>query len=207
MQTINVITPCSRPKNLRRMVDSIFKDCSFFHINWFVGVDTSKVKDFFVEADIPNILYPNYGFFYDFKEDVNSVVGNAQRNVCLDRILNNKVFNGWCMFIDDDNSVHPNFYWTFFNDLINNPFHRVFIYSQDRKSDLMIILNPKHVGVGYKLTDSSQFIVHSDVIGNIRWKVDDYNADGLFIQEIYNKNSVLSFLSDFIVSNRNSLKD
>lgn len=208
MQTINIITPCSRPENLTKIYNSIFDNTGFFPregVYWWVCGDSNIV--------IHNQHWLNfYTDYYQLNENIlvsasaniKSIVGNHQRNNSLD--LATLSSHNWFTFIDDDNLLHPEFYWTFYKYLLNTaPKFKAYVYAQDRRSDLGIILEPSK-GIGYKKTDSSQYVVRGDLIGQTRWKEDDYNADGLFIEELYGKDPSSFFLSDKILSLRNALR-
>lgn len=208
MQTLNIITPCSRPENLFKMYDSIFGNTAFFpkeNIYWWICGDKALVYQKKSWFDFNEDFYQkNENIILDIGDSKNSTVGNYQRNYSLN--LASKTPTNWFIFIDDDNLIHPEFYWQFYRDLLNTaPKYKAYVYAQDRREDLGVILEPSK-GIGYKKTDSSQFVVRGDLIGKTRWKEDDYNADGLFIEELYKKDPSSFFLSDKILSLRNALR-
>lgn len=205
MQTINIITPVSRPENLLKMYDNIFKDTAIFDVIWWICLDIGK--NFTIEQNdqwtfFTNRIKSKCNTSLLFEINKNSIVGNHQRNRTLDRI-----YEGWCMFLDDDNLIHPNFYWEFTRDLINySPRFKGYIYSQDRTADLGVVLNPTQIGVGLNKTDSSQFILDRKLIGDIRWQEDLYEGDGKFIEDVYKNNEHYFHLSGRILSLRNALR-
>lgn len=184
------------------MTPNIFGDTAFFDIKWWICLDGKAKYNHYLWSQIDNKYFGDtYGLMC---ENNQSIAGNAQRNCILDHCK----LKGWCIFIDDDNLIHPKFYWEFNRLLLEHQSqfgYRGYVFAQDRREDLGVVLEPLEIGVGYKKTDSSQYVVHSDIIGNTRWKIDDYNADGLFIEEIYNKNKEKFYLSNTILSLRNAL--
>ena len=96
---LTLITPCSRPKNLKSVAESI----DFSKIKqWIISYDTSKVtnqeKQF---LDNPKVLE----LFEDSEAcGVVSVYGNFQRLTAL-----SKVTDGYVFFLDDDNSLMSDF--------------------------------------------------------------------------------------------------
>ena len=81
--TINIITPCSRPYNLQFIEKSI--NIPLGEFRWIVVHDSEEIPQ----------NYASFGEAYNLK-DVNSRMGNAQRNLAL-----SKVKNGWVYFNDD----------------------------------------------------------------------------------------------------------
>ena len=96
---LTLITPCSRPQNLKAVADSI----DFSKIKqWIIVYDTSRVhikeKQFLGNRKVSE-------FFENAEEHgVVSVYGNFQRFVAL-----NKVTDGYVFFLDDDNRLLPDF--------------------------------------------------------------------------------------------------
>ncbi len=206
MIKLNIITPCSRPENLYKLEKSIFERKDLFLIDWFVCFDYSvNIDDKYIE-NLKKVK--NRPTFINWLRDTKSIAGNSQRNNCLDEIMNDlNKYKGYCLFLDDDNIIHPDFWCEFVRDLEKHVLtSKAYVYAQDRRSDLGIILNPKEIGVGFCKTDSSQYVVHTDLIGETRWIKDKYESDGIFIEEIYNKHKDKFYLSDKVVSYRNALR-
>lgn len=96
---LTLITPCSRPKNLKSVAESI----DFSKIKqWIISYDTSKVtnqeKQF---LDNPKVLE----LFEDPAEhNLKSVMGNFQRFFAL-----SKVDKGYVYLLDDDSCLLPDF--------------------------------------------------------------------------------------------------
>jgi hypothetical protein len=160
---INIITPCIRPENLNIISQHI--NIPRENYRWIVVFDMNEFPD--------SSLIPENCEYYKIK-DSNSISGNAQRNLAID-----KVETGWLYFHDDDTTLHPEL-WNNVKDLNND-----FISFDQRwpvegehirlKGDIIKVCH----------TDSNNFLVHKDLVSDIRWKLDIYEADGYFAEDCY----------------------
>lgn len=176
---INIITPCSRPDNLKFIEKSI--NIPRENYRWIVVFDMEE---------IPNNT-PENAECYAHK-DVNSRSGNAQRNYALDLINDGHVY-----FNDDDTIIHQEL-WDNIKDLHNDfiSFKQVWPSGELRLRGDNVTLNN---------IDSHNFIVDASVIGNIRWVLDRYDADGLFAHECKKKSISYKYL-DKVLSIYNFLR-
>lgn len=160
---INIITPCSRPENLHKISESI--NIPKQNYRWVVVFDSNILPD--------SNLIPNNCEFYLHK-DKNSTSGNAQRNFALELIEQGHIYMN-----DDDTTIHENL-WENIKDLN----HDFISFSQsDKNGNLRLRGNLIKVNN----IDSHNFIVSKDLMNNIRWIIDRYDADGYFAQENYEK--------------------
>jgi hypothetical protein len=167
---LNIITPCSRPKNLHKISESI--NIPNDNYRWIVVMDLE---------DMPNQeLIPSNCEVHLHKNPL-SVFGNSQRNYALDLVQNGHVY-----FNDDDTTIHPEL-WDNIKDLTQG-----FISFSQNNQDGSLRL----VGNEIKLyaIDSHNFIVDINVIQSTRFKIDFYDADGYFAVECYNKSSSKVFI-------------
>jgi hypothetical protein len=159
---LNIITPCSRPQNLEIISNSINipKD----QYRWIVVFDL---------LEIPKNI-PDNCEAYVIK-DVNSTSGNAQRNFAL-----NLVTHGHIYFNDDDTIMQPNLW-----DEIKNKDVQDFIsFKQvDKKGNTR--LEGNNISLGN--IDSHNFLVSVECVGDLRWVLNRYDADGIFAHECYKK--------------------
>ena len=160
---LNIITPCSRPENLKEISKSINipKD----NYRWIVVYDS--------EIKMDSEFIPENCEMYNYK-DTNSIVGNAQRNYALDLIKEGHIYLN-----DDDTLIHPNL-WKNIKDLKND-----FICFQQLYKDGQPRLFLNIVQVGY--IDSHNFIVSKDILGDTKFIINRYDADGYFAQECFSK--------------------
>jgi len=163
---LTIITPCSRPNNLSKLYDSIHFDKVH---KWIIVYDTSKDRAYQkLYEGIPKIqeLECNKG-----------ISGNPQRNLAL-----TLVDDGFIYFLDDDNIIHPNF-WNIYDSFTPDNFYT---FDQKRGNNILFGNNIKLDQI-----DTAMFIIHKKHVNNLLWKEDKYNADGIFIVELYNKNKNL----------------
>lgn len=163
---IVIVTPCSRPKNLPEIKKSI--DLTKIK-RWYISYDCQGDKMEYIQR------YPNEPKIKELKCTVKSMSGNGPRNMALDEISKAE---GPCLvyFLDDDNVLHRNF--------LDKDYKMDKIYTFD------ILRNGadsagNNIAVGS--IDTAQYIVDMSIIGETRW-IDKYEADGVFITELINKN-------------------
>jgi len=159
---LNIITPCSRPQNLNKVSESIMS-IPRERYRWIVVFDADSVPE--------NI--PTNCEAYAIRVE-NSTVGHGQRNYAIGMIT-----DGWVYFNDDDTEIHPDL-WENIKDLNHDIIH----FMQNEK-DGSLRLSGENVQL-YQI-DSHNFLVKSDIIGEERWIIDRYNADGLFAEKMYAK--------------------
>ena len=179
------ITPCSRPQNIAKLLKSVEEaqknnDCIVTSIVVYDGEDLTDV--FNVENDAVNVVFIAH-------KDQDSRYGNAQRNEGI-RFITEELSlpsDTVVYFLDDDNIMHK--------DLILELTH-------DKYSVYNAFSFPQHLrktnfktGVRLKPTtepkvgtvDSANFAVRLSLIGDTRWVLDRYEADGLFFEELSKK--------------------
>lgn len=165
---INIITPCSRPQNLHTIAASINipKD----QYKWIVVFDKE-----YVETDL---IPTNCMFLYH--QDINSISGNAQRNVGMDLID-----PGYVYFLDDDNILHPQLY-----DRIKDLNDDIIYFNQELKGSIRF-REPK---LGWGFIDTACVLFKSELIGDIKWELGIYEADFKFFQKIFEKTTSINYI-------------
>lgn len=174
---LNIITPCSRPQNLKVISESINipKD----NYRWIVVFDG---------LEIPEV--PSNCEAYCIK-DSNSVYGNAQRNYGLDLVIDGNIY-----FNDDDTVMHPELW-----DEIKDKDADFITFKQSNKDGSLRLDGMK---ILLNFIDSHNFIVSAKCI-NTRWALDRYDADGYFAMDCH-KNAKDVLYIPKILSVYNSLK-
>lgn len=162
---ITIITPCTRPGNLMRLKESI----PFNYVEeWIIVYDES--------------VTPNAHLFHDecIKEygcQGHSIAGNIQRNYALDKIRDTYVY-----FLDDDTIMHPDM-GVFLQTIEPN---HIYTFDQQRNSkEFPFTERLKGDTIEMFRIDTAMFLIDSSLIKNIRWVVDEYTADAIFITECY----------------------
>jgi hypothetical protein len=159
---LNIITPCSRPQNLETISKSI--NIPRDQYRWIVVFDLLEAPE--------NI--PDNCEWYTIK-DANSTSGNAQRNFAL-----NLITHGHIYFNDDDTVLHIDLW-----DNIKNENNKDFISFKQSNKDGTIRLEGVNISIGY--IDSHNFVTSVECVGDTRWVLNRYDADGVFAHECYKK--------------------
>jgi hypothetical protein len=152
---LNIITPCSRPQNLKVIAESIPKES-----RWIAVFDGTV---------LPEII-PSNCEMHCIK-DVNSIYGNAQRNYALDLVTEGHIY-----FNDDDTIIHPEL-WDEVKDKDAD-----FISFKQSNKDGSLRLEGNEIKPNF--IDSHNFIVSSKCV-NTRWILDRYDADAYFAMDCY----------------------
>jgi hypothetical protein len=160
---INIITPCSRPENLKAIQQSINIPRTCY--KWWIVFDALPN-----EID-PTLIPENATPIYH--KNKKSIAGHAQRNFALDHIPND---NDYVYFLDDDTLMHPDLYPTVAQLLSND-----FIHFDQQNPD-----GTKRIGGKVEINhiDTGSAIVKRQLIENTRFRTDAYNADGIFWKAI-----------------------
>ncbi len=159
---LNIITPCSRPQNLIEISKSI--NIPKENYRWIVVFDSEE---------IPLIEVPDNCEIYCHKNPL-STVGHAQRNFAL-----NLIKNGHIYFNDDDTIIFPKL-WDEIRNLDND-----FISFQQIHKEGNLRLEGDIIEVGH--IDSHNFIISKKILGESRFIIDRYDADGYFAKECFTK--------------------
>ena len=173
METIHIITRCTRPQNLLTVKESIFTDK--FIIKWYIIFDTSSLEniDFSILSELNEY---NISFIKGESGDY----GHDLINQTID-----KIDSGFIYILDDDNIIHPDFYSNIETDKSGVVFNQK-IGGKDFTGLDIRQSSPENMFVSK--IDSAQFLLRRDLIGETRFKKFDYKADGYFIEEIYKRN-------------------
>jgi hypothetical protein len=183
---LNIITPCTRPENLYIISKSI--NIPKEKYRWIIVCDSEKLPD--------NTLIPDNCEIYTYK-DPNSISGNAQRNYAIDIVKEGHIYVN-----DDDTILHPNLW-----ENIKNLDQDLISFSQEEKNG-QLRLKGEIIQVCH--IDSHNFIVSKNLVGDNRWVLDKYEADGIFAslmnEIVINNNNYTKIFINKILSTYNSLK-
>jgi hypothetical protein len=168
---INIITPCSRPENLHKISESI--NIPKKNYRWIVVFDMDELPE--------KSLIPKNCETYLFR-DKNSIAGHAQRNFAISLVDRGYIYSN-----DDDTLLHQDF-WDEIKYL-NNDF---ISFSQNNKDGSLRLLGNK---VMVNHIDSHNFIVSKEILGNTRYIIKEYAADGYFAEECYKKSKNKIFIN------------
>lgn len=162
---LTIVTPCSRPENLAKLYASI----DFAQVRlWIIVYDARRVsKNKLQFAGHPDILELWHG-------DPASSVGNAQRNHALDFLTRNRPETTLLHFLDDDNTMHPEF-WTCFRLFMKDGFMYSFNRPDLRGNDIRV----NHI-------DTAMVVVDFSLVPHRRWMpLHLYQADGVYFETLH----------------------
>lgn len=159
---INIITACSRPNNLHTISKSI--NIPSENYRWIVVFDFETLP--------PIELIPENCETYLHKNK-ESTSGNSQKNFAIDLVN-----DGYVYFNDDDTIVHQDLWENV--KYLNNDF--ISFQQLDKRNRVRLTGQVK-----YQKIDSHNFLLTRELIGNSRWVVNKYEADGLFAVECHSK--------------------
>ena len=187
---IVIITPSYRPKNLLKIEKSIDFD---YVCLWIIVYDQSKIKEnpkqFENNSQIIELIHTSEG-----------ISGNPQRNFGLDYAEYNLLAEQtYTYFLDDDNIVHPNFFKRLSNLKVNKIYSFNQIGSQNNKKYL------KGDTLQNRCVDTAMVLFDSNLCVGERWQIEKYDADGIFIENIYKKNKAKHIYIDEDLSYYNKL--
>lgn len=160
---LNIITPCSRPENLKAIEESINIPKDSFR--WIVVFDLDSIpKNFYI---------PKIAECYTHR-DKNSKTGSMQRNFAF-----NLIEKGHVHFIDDDTSMHEDL-WDNIKDKENYDF---ISFDQYNKNNTLRL---KGDVIKIKKIDTNNFIVSSKLCKYNTW-VNSPEGDGHFATTCYRR--------------------
>lgn len=168
---LNIITPCSRPENLITISRSI--NIPVENYRWIVVFDMETLPS--------SELIPSNCEIYLHKNPV-SIVGNSQRNYAL-----NIIDYGHIYFNDDDTTIHPKLWENIKN--LNNDF--ISFIQLDKELNIRLISD----NVKVRMIDSHNFLVSKELIGDIKFELNKYEADGIFATECRKKSKSAIWLN------------
>lgn len=168
---ISIVTPCSRPENLKSLYDSINFPC-----NWYIVFDKEQ-KEYAELLDNPDFDFLKQNWIHTFAVK-GGVSGNLQRNLALDHIPSSFVH-----FLDDDNLMHPEFY-TITKRILRQERNKKCIFYSQQLEEVGKVRNVTFKDIKVGKIDQAQFLIHTDLIGAQKYE-QKYEADGIFINQIF----------------------
>jgi hypothetical protein len=178
---LNIITPCCRPENLHKISESINipKD----NYRWIVVFDMDQLPD-------KNLIPDNCEVY--LHRNPHSIAGHSQRNFALEFIRNGYIYSN-----DDDTILHKDL-WENIKDLDSD---FITFFQEDKFGTIRLVGE-----VEINKIDSHNFIVKYDIIGETKFIINQYAADGYFAIECYNKAKTKTKI-DKVLSTYNSLNN
>lgn len=166
MEPLTIITPCSRPYNLPMLAASIEPGRKLFAITWRVVFDGARLK----WHEVP-------GAVAEIATHAESQFGNHQRNYGLMATQ-----EGWVYFLDDDTVMHPDFFTGLNAAIRQHPGARGFAFPQIKRKR---IRGAAAETMKVRMVDMGQVCMQRGLIGATRFELGLYEADGVFIENVY----------------------
>jgi hypothetical protein len=161
---LTIITPCYRIHNLDKIKNSINFD---YLDEWIIVYDESKI------LENPK-LFRDYPQIKEYLHTSTGIYGHPQRNYALSKITKSDTL---LFYLDDDNIVHPDLFH--FISTINSS-SKIYTFNQEGG------LRGNIIQVGF--IDTAMILISFDLVSEIRWVVDKYEADGIYIEECVKQN-------------------
>lgn len=174
---LHIITPCMRPQNLQAVAESLTRLGPIPHMWWVVG-DEEKIKAGEIEEAVANlvdvkaplwVMVPNPG----------SHTSSRQRNYALDAIPLNR--NNWVYFLDDDNTLHPDFGRAFFQ-LTTSSSAWGFVVGCELETGEQLVAGPDKLKMGE--VDIAQCCFSRVLISDTRFCLSRMEEDNVFINAV-----------------------
>jgi hypothetical protein len=193
--TLIVHTACSRPQNLPYLLQS-FNLSKATNLEWYITVDANIVNQQEWEPKIAKLMsnVDKFTVSVTFEPHENGPhCENILRNIAIDRAFNKYPGFYFCI-LDDDNILHPSFLPVIENYIERFP-EKGYVYACHHYNEVgpapwmekHVLMSAGPQFVRPTQIDSAQYTVHSKLIEDIRFIPDDTCADGIFINQIFNK--------------------
>jgi glycosyltransferase involved in cell wall biosynthesis len=178
----NIITRCSRVNNLDKIQASIFQNGKY-DIQWHILFDTTRLKD--ISAELLARLDND-------KIQLHFVSSNGTDYLYPQMSDLAKTFDdGFVVVVDDDNVVHPQFFYEVVNVIEeSNDTQKIFVVNQfvgGKDFTGLEVREAKPENMKYQGVDIAQLIFHHSVFKQYDFK-GDYAGDGLLIDKIFSEN-------------------
>jgi len=174
---VTVVTPCSRPENLKLMLPGI--ETTLFEVTWQIwhnikhSSPSNSPSSSVVKVD--SRVYEHDGGW-----------GYPARNMALEWIT-----DGLVAWLDDDNLIREGFWDKLLHRMIDG--FKGVIFGQQWENRFMVAsVIPGQV-------DICQAVFHRSIIGNDRFVLGKETADGHWINDIFMKHGSEIMLDDFNV--------
>jgi hypothetical protein len=163
---VNVITPVSRPQNLRAIYANLVNR-NELNIRWFTIFEprcaaAAEQWAFSLHERFSKLSRPGIPVEVAVA-GTNGGWGGSKRSYAM-----SVIHDGWCYFLDDDNLMHRNFPGVFRQGLTERPDAQVIVFHQVRGNETMRLrAAPESMGVCH--FDTGQFVIKRSFIGGVEY--------------------------------------
>jgi hypothetical protein len=181
MINLNIITRCTRTSFLDKIYEQVFAPGKF-NVTWWILFDLTDREfdlDVFVKFSKKNI---NLRFFYGVPGDM----GHTYLNEIYSQIEDGYIYN-----LDDDNSLHENFYERIYN-LIEQTSAQIIVFDQyvgGKDFSGLEVRSVSSENMKVSKVDFAQIVFKKHFSEDTKFVSNYYCGDGVFIEELYQKYS------------------
>jgi len=178
----HILTRCSRVNNLDKVRASIFDNYNG-DVKWHILFDTTRLKDISAEL-LARLNNP--------KIQLHFVTGNGMDYLYPQISDLAKTFdNGFVIVVDDDNTVHPNFFKEVNKEIKQSDgTQKIFVVNQfvgGKDFTGLEVREAKPENMKYQGVDIAQLIFHHSVFNEYKF-TGHYAGDGIFIDKVFAEN-------------------
>lgn len=177
MKRLNIITPCSRPENLKVIYDDLLRYTDLIKINWWIVFD-KKLSGTLDSNYIPLENNENLTIFHFPSPYENAIGGHLHRNFIF-RVLSTQIPEEWCYMLDDDNLIHSKLIDYFVNHDLNG---NVLFFSLQRNDGSVMEANLDNIKIGH--IDTAMIMFRAKKVNGFKFE-NRYTSDGEFIEYLY----------------------
>lgn len=160
---LTIITPSYRTENLTRMKESI----NFDYVDeWIIVYDGTKISEHPHLFDNPKIK--------EYVHTGEGISGNPQRNYALTQVTHPDTL---LYYLDDDNVIHPNLYHLM--KVVDT--RKMYTFNVEQRNRL----KGNNVRIGE--IDTAMMVLPHALCRDTQWTPERYDADGIYITELYSK--------------------
>jgi hypothetical protein len=189
--TLNIITACSRPQNLEVIQRSI---PTGKEVNWIICHDATQ--------DTRPAVFPGELFIWEDWHK-GGIYGTSQRNHILGLLEDPLALDTWLLFLDDDTVLHPEFMRGLRELMSAHPDKKGFIFAQDIGGGRVRTVHAGNVKRNW--IDMGQFVINIELVCGERFE-QKYEADGIFIEHIYERAAERFTITNRVMSYYNFLR-
>lgn len=178
METLHVITPCSRFILLHDLLENFMKQFSrdplAFRVRWHIAFQHASDLD---------------------------PCGAMKNNEMLELIP----AKDWVWILDDDNTVHPYFFLMLQNLFLHYSGvneKKAFVFSQNRADGLGPVLSARPENMRPGGVDTAQMVFKKEILGPLRFCDDPKMPDGILYEKLFQLHgeNAFVFLPDAVVN-------
>lgn len=178
----HIITRCSRVENLDKIRTSIYSGYGT-EFKWHIIFDVSRLKD--IPAELLGKLSNDTTQLYFVTSNGTDYLYPQAGNVA------SKLDDGFVIFVDDDNIIHPNFFKEVNKEIKkSNGTQKIFVVNQyigGKDFTGLDVREAKPENMKYQGVDIAQIIFHHSVFKQYKF-IGHYAGDGILIDKIYAEN-------------------